>query len=330
MRNLRGIAAGARRAATARGFAAFTLVELLTAMTVLGLIVLLVAQVAAGARRAWVGGERRTEVYQNGRAILELVARELRQAVISPRLQFIQDPELDASASRLKASSSVFWQANLGAGLCEVGYYLNTQHELKRFFVPPDDAANYRIFDPLCAPKNSSPSPSAAALWVTRSVVASKPNLSATVSGGVLGFWVRCLDVNGDPVPYPGGDAGEIKYNSADRFQPAVPGVRTPDPSDAMHNPSSFRYTGPTTSIAHRLPDAVELFVLTADQPTYARVRSHLPRDQSLAIGNPASGPAPVGIPGNVAGYRDYLRVHGGVQSSQVFSARVGVGGGAD
>ena len=90
-----------------------------------------------------------------------------------------------------------------------------------------------------------------------------------------------------------------------------------------MKNPSSFRYTGPATAFAHLLPNAVELCVLTVDQPTYALVKPRLPRDQSLSIANPASGPPPMGVPGNVIGYRDYLRVNYGIRSSQVFSTRV-------
>lgn len=71
---------------------AFTLVELLIAMTILTLLVVLTASLLSSVSKAWVSGQQQVETFQDGRAILNLIARDLSQAVISQRLQFIQNP----------------------------------------------------------------------------------------------------------------------------------------------------------------------------------------------------------------------------------------------
>ncbi len=311
--------------------AAFTLIELIVSMTILSIIVLMVASLAGVANRAWSNGNQSSEVYQNGRAILDLIARDLRFAAISPKLQFIQSPSL-GGAGQLTYSSNIFWQANIGStskgSLCEVGYYLTDQCELKRFFVPPDDTANYAIFN--TPPSNSFASYQSVAPWVTNYLAGTnattKQPLATVVCNGVLGFWVRCLDVNGDPIPYV---SNSIEYNSADEFQPAVPGVRSPGASQAQ-NPTSFKYTDhATTAAANLLPSAVELYVLTVDKPTYDRVKTRLdadPSGQSAVNGNVSSGAPPMGLPGNVVGHSDYLRTTYGVKSDRVFYTRVQVG----
>ncbi len=314
---------------------AFTLVELLVAMVVLSLILVLLAGLANSVNLAWRRGDQATEVSQDGRAILELIARELRHAAMSSKLQFIQNPSLDTQG-QLAQSSSIFWQANLGSttkgSLSEVGYYLTDKYELKRFFVPPT-SDYYKIFDPGDGPRRTSADPKVCAPWVTK-YVASYPELSTTVSNGVLGFWTRCLDINGDPIPYARND---VQYNSLDAFQPAIPGVRLPDPNDPSQNPTSFIYPAPISdpaatppiAQAYLLPYSVELYILTVDRSTYDRLKQRLLADttgQSAIVDNATSGVAPMGLPGNVTGHSNYLTKTYGIKTARIFSTRVQIG----
>jgi len=251
---------------------AFTLAELLVAMTVLSLLVLLLVSFLGGVNRAWISGEQQAETFQDGRAIIELMSRELSQSVISPRLQFVQNPTLIGANQRAN-SSSLFWQAGLtstdSGNLSEVGYFItqDTQNnfQLKRFFVPPTDATNYQIFTN--APNDK------AALWVTNFV--GTGTLNTVISDGVVAFWARCLDSNDDPIPWissastSNGDTGAapLQFNSAGHFQPAIPGQST-----------SFNYTNAaSTAQAHLLPTTLELTLVTVDSRTMQRSRASVP-----------------------------------------------------
>lgn len=196
--------------------------------------------------------------FQDGRAILELISRELSQAVISPNLQFVQDPDLGGTSKRANADC-VFWQypstSTASGNLAEVGYYLTDNYELKRFYVPPTDS-NYQIFTPPNPSDTSAP-------WVTN-VIGSNPSLSTTVSAGVLAFWVRCVDRNGDSIPWSA--SAPPRFNSAAHFQSAVP-----------NRPNSFLYTSSSTARGNALPSAVELTVITLDSRTFSRNPAAIP-----------------------------------------------------
>jgi prepilin-type N-terminal cleavage/methylation domain-containing protein len=289
---------------------AFTLVELLIAMAILSLLVVLLASLLSGVSRAWVSSEQQAETFQDGRAILELMSRELAQSVLSPKLQFVQNPTLTGVTQRAN-SGSLFWQVGLAStdsgSLSEVGYYLSedtTQHtfRLKRFFVPPTDATNYQIFANSPNDRN--------ALWVTNFVAVS--TLNTVVSDGVVAFWVRCLDSNGDPIPWissaatSNGDAGAapLQFNSAGHFQPAISG-----------QPTSFKYTNSSsTAQAHLLPATVELTVVTVDSKTMQRSRASVPALPVLAGSQD--------IPPAVTTFNQSL-ITNNIRSARTFSTRV-------
>jgi prepilin-type N-terminal cleavage/methylation domain-containing protein len=58
----------------------FTLVELLTAFAVLGLVLAAVSGIHQAAQQAYITGDRRAEVQQNARVALERIAHEVREA----------------------------------------------------------------------------------------------------------------------------------------------------------------------------------------------------------------------------------------------------------
>ncbi len=308
---------------------AFTLVELLVSLVVVALIVVAVSSLSNGTARIWSGGERTVENNQTGRAVLEIIARELAQAVVSSKLPFVQNPILPGGANQ-RTSDSIFWVAPLvstnSGNLCEVGYYLTTAFELKRFFVPPSDTANYMVLTTTptdytlrpTGPNGGTNDHANAALWVTNFVTKTDANsrpVSSTVAGGVLNFFVRCLDVNGDPIPWL---AATVKYNSAEPMRPATPGVRYQTTVNAS-NPSSFTYTyfnaanpsdSQNTAPAYLLPYAVELTMVTTDLKSLRRLgASAVPATPTVTgtSAQAASYPpgvlpaAPLAIPGNVA-----------------------------
>ena len=131
-------------------------------------------------------------------------------------------------------------------------------YQIRRFFVPPTDASNYQIFSSPNQPSDVS------APWVTSFITATSPALTTPVAGGILAFWVRCFDSNGDLIPWLSSNTtgvGPLKFNSAAHFQVATPG-----------QPASFKYTNAsTTAPANLLPATVELTIVTLDPQTFRR-----------------------------------------------------------
>lgn len=248
-----------------RNQAGFTLVEVLIATAIMTALLVLLASLVTGVNRAWTRGEQQVTEFQDGRAMLELISRELTQAAISPTLQFVHDPSLNGAPQRAN-SDCVFWLAPTtstpSGNLAEIGYYLSENfsnsgsevYQLKRFYVPPTDTPNYQVFTSPNQPTDM------AAPWVTN-VINTNASLSTTVASGVLAFWARCLDRNGDPIPWlPASSGGGGRYNSAAHFQPAIAGQAF-----------SFKYTSLSTVRANLLPTFVELVVVTLDPKTFAR-----------------------------------------------------------
>ncbi|MEY2480537.1 MAG: hypothetical protein QOI04_1464 [Verrucomicrobiota bacterium] len=290
----------------------FTLVELLIAIAIFSLVIVLISSLLSGINKTWVSGEQRVESYQNGRAILNLMARDLKSAVVSSTLQFIENPPLGSVEqlpwNQRRNSSAIFWQSALQSGaagnICEVGYYIDKNYRLQRFFVPPDNA-NYNIF---------ATAPSAlGAAWVTNFDPVTQPALFSVVSDGVLGMWVRCMDRNGEAIPWY--QSSGILYNSAASFQPAPPGA-SPSPG--------FKYTNAAnTARAHLLPYSVEITIVMLDKKALARpglVIPGLPQDPS----DPSSPSAnsPNDIPAAIHYFEQKL-ISNKIDSARTFLARV-------
>jgi hypothetical protein len=66
------------------GVAAFTMIELLVAMSILMIIVAIVGQIFQQANVAWSTGMKSVETTMKGRSVANLIAQELSQAIISP------------------------------------------------------------------------------------------------------------------------------------------------------------------------------------------------------------------------------------------------------
>jgi prepilin-type N-terminal cleavage/methylation domain-containing protein len=291
--------------------AAFTLVELLVAIAILVSIVLILTSLITAVSKAWASGEQQVSEFQDGRAILELISRELSQAVISPSLQFIQNPSLGSTPQRAN-SDSIFWQAPAAStsngNLAEIGFYLTDdgkktgadRYQLCRFCVSPSDP-NYQIFLSPNQPTDTS------APWVTNYVTkVSTPPITTAVASGVLALWIRCFDYNGDLIPWLSSNAtgvGSMKFNSAAHFQPAIAGQTT-----------SFKYTNASTTVrANLLPATVELTIVTLDPTSFRRSPSIPPQNAQVSFDD---------LPNMTSAFSKAL-ISSNIRNARTFSTRV-------
>jgi len=286
--------------------AAFTLIELLVSLTVVLFVMVILAQMVNAVSKGWASGEKRVETFQSGRAVLDLISRELAPAAIAspiypspspgaPLYQLIQNPFPSApypapvpafTPATAGNCDSLFWQAHVhsstSSDLCEIGYYLadpnrtgTGPYQLKRLFVPP--SSNKFLIH---TKSSTDYRPSAtAAPWLILGFSSQSDfdTVTSVVADGILGMWIRCLDTNGDPIPWfksnsPDSVSGmNVKYNSAARFQTAVAPVSSPTPTPT---PLPWPYTSnasPVTAQANRLPSAIEIYLITVDSATIRR-----------------------------------------------------------
>jgi prepilin-type N-terminal cleavage/methylation domain-containing protein len=297
----------------------FTLIEMMISVAVLVFILLIVTSFMNAVSATWTSGEQTASTFQDGRAILELMGRELTQAAMSPSLQFVvmssaKLPAPAASPSPAPSpprpnSDSIFWQASLTyrvsgtatplTSLCEVGYYIDTSYNLKRFVVPPSDATNFQVFA-------NEPNDSGAA-WVTIN-----STTTSTIATGAVGLWVRCYDANGDLIPWAGnagvgnGTATSIRYNSAAHIRPATLGTS-----------NSFIYTGASTARTNVLPNAVELTLVLIDDKT-------LKKSSLITTMIPAlpAATSPSGVPAAISSFNNSL-ITNKVSTARTFTSRV-------
>ena len=332
---------------------AFTLIELLVSLSVLTLLVVFVTSIVNAVNQSWSLGEQRVETYQNGRAILDQVARDLAPALTSSSLQTVQNistTNLLSGSNTLQVpnSDNLFWQApsatNSYGNICELGYVLvkpssgsALSYQLKRFFVAPNTryptqassaSRTYQIFD---APFNAVTAP-----WLTNMTATNFQSSLTTLSDGVLGFWVRFLDRNGDPVPWLNDPvsapsyssaAGTMKFNSAAAFDAGILGMA-----------NSFRYiqltdvtgatiasTTPSTvaiNAANRLPTSVEITIVTIDQRSLKR--------PGVIIPDPPPFTSPANVPKDINTYLNTLTTTNKLTAAQTFSRIVRLQSGTD
>lgn len=338
------------------GTRAFTLPEMLVSVAIMAIVVVLLSSMIGAVNKAWLSGRERVENFQNGRAILEIMARELSTSVISSNLQFVQNPGT-AGAENLNAllasgyeqvpnSDSLFWQTpvkgNAYGNIAEVGYFLTRnimatlpQHQLQRFYFARDNLSATPVPSPSPTPKYyifDSPTmysgagytatsrwlPVTEAPWLTRLASPQFQAVTASISDGVIALWIRCLDVNRDPIPWlktsttpDYSSSNPMKYNSAAGFNPAIPGT-----------PNSFQYTDRNSTVAaNRLPDAVEITIVTVDARTLQRLQS-----QKITIPDMPTVGSPAEVPDAIADFTNNPNdglLKQGITTAQVFTTTV-------
>jgi prepilin-type N-terminal cleavage/methylation domain-containing protein len=326
----------------------FTLVEMLVAMAILAVIVMVLAVVLGNVSGFWVSTQSRIETFRNGRAALEFVARDLAalQQPVGPRsdatasatpvplgsVQFVQDaghassgltPLLGAGYEQVPNSSSVFGQARLGSSslgdLAVLGYYLvrstsGDRYELRRFFVSPSTGAtnavtnsNYKLYAGNAQAANGYPNTPA---WIYQAGFATN---SYPISENVIGFWVRCLDRAGNPIPWlkdnanAGTGTAPYKFNSAAAFQMYSP--------TSASDTNTFVYLKSTAVPANQLPAALEVTLITLDSRA-------LKKTIPLMTNAPVSA---ADVPTKIAAYQKALN-DAGITTAKTFSTVVKLG----
>ena len=191
----------------------FTVLEILVSMVILSLLIVLLASMMDRISEAWMTGEGRSRANQSGRAIADVMRTELQGALLPIEiddvddLQFVVNPSLPAEYQN---RDSIFWQAPVATektfgDVAEVGYFVawsGLQPQLRRFHasltqtspsgeITPDP--NFRIY------KNPAD-------WITADILeAASPadeqnDYRGLFADNVLGFWIRCLDPEGNPI----------------------------------------------------------------------------------------------------------------------------------
>jgi prepilin-type N-terminal cleavage/methylation domain-containing protein len=321
----------------------FTLLEILAAVTIFAIMIGFLAYMVNGVQKAWLKGEQKVEIYQTGRAALELFARELSTAVASSRIQFVQSPDIAAKAADYAANSpSLFWMApgksTSKGNLYEFGYYLTRKdnecrYQLNRFYLTPEHPSYFGLDAYGQGTGVKKPYSFAnEALWITNLAASTfaSPNVSV-VADGVVAMWIRGLDRAGNPIPWlfntPTYTSGKIQFSSGASFQmaPAEQPFAGAGPSFA-NSANTFLYTaGPTTTAsrtaaANLLPCSLELTLLIVDarslQQANAGTTSKIP-----ALPDPATYTSEE-VPEVIEDFQKAL-IGAGVASGRTFTTRI-------
>lgn len=269
----------------------FSLVELLTTLTVLSIIMLMLFGVFQSVSNTYIRSEEKVDANERARASLELFTRELTPAVVDTRMQFCILPGerlTDKGAQSVAENSpAVLWMAPLGKGgaLRCVGYFLsrNTEddrYRLKRIYIRDDNEDNY--FPKLIDLENSGDvsfrTDPLTARWFTNNwneeafddlTVGNEKVVVSTVAEGILGFWVQCYDTLGNPIPWlseaENHPESDLMYNSAAYFHIAN--------SRPFDDGKTFVYLAETPLVmkAHRLPAEIEMAIYSVGDDVFIR-----------------------------------------------------------
>lgn len=110
------------------GSHAFTLLEVLVAVTVLGLLVVLLMGLVDSATKLWRANENRVETYREARVALNMIASELRSIVPSTNSAYFflenSNNNEDSKIGFLSAMPLSSQDADSKSEVCAVGYFL--------------------------------------------------------------------------------------------------------------------------------------------------------------------------------------------------------------
>lgn len=200
--------------------AGLTLVELILAAAILGVIMLLMGQVFSTTTSTWSRGEGDAERRRGTRALTDFIARELQEAMLpveivksnsSGNLRFLVNPPSSMVPDEYRHADAIFWQAPLATEssygeIAELGYFvkwIDGIPMLCRMFVNPSiKVGGQRARNPHFLIYDSNPN-----AWLSGaklSEVVQPENASLGYPGlfaeYVLGIWVELYDENGEPI----------------------------------------------------------------------------------------------------------------------------------
>lgn len=285
-----------------KGQAAFSLMEMMLAASIFVLILIFLVSISDSVSKSWERGEHQVEVSQNGRAILNTLESDLANLQSSRVMQICQNPSIDSLLAPKvlppNSTSLFFWRSSNDAqsGLAQVGWYVA---ETPGATDPSERCGLYRFYRPLSQSDAQTQLAPPGAFDLARQIFSlTAPQIDAPIFNdrssvmfnGTLGFWISCLDRNGNPIPDLGASdtaAQPLRFNSSARFQMASRGTAFEDGATTQYTDSGAR-----TLAADSPPDSIRVILLLTDERTLQRYRtispvpaSTLPAD-SAAIAN--------------------------------------------
>lgn len=137
----------------------FTLLEILVAMAILGVVIAVLYTSFRGGTSSWKAGDARSQRCQNARAALEIMSREIKQAFTrtgSTTLRFQGNnstwTDTEVTPNVLRTADSIYFTAlsNFPNGsteydICEVGYHLVTSARM--LYRMEDDSVDTDLTD---------------------------------------------------------------------------------------------------------------------------------------------------------------------------------------
>jgi hypothetical protein len=287
----------------------------------------MMSSVANTVSQAWLQGVGHSERRSNGRAMLEHISKELREAVLANKgqgqaaaspanLQFIanmpapantplETPTLDPTyiPTQYLCPHALFWQAPIASdttngNMAEIGYFVEWDRTstpgvalgtMRRFFVNP---TQYGTTSPYLIYATASATSTNPINWLSTSVVdpvttATSPSYSGWFADNVIAFWVRCLDSSGSVIP---------PAATGDQY-----GVSAPlgfDSRAGYKDSAGNFHPGPV------LPGAVELAIVTVDSRTAKLISAPITATPSKIVTQTSFGTDIIafmnGLPANV------------------------------
>ena len=300
---------------------AFSLIEILVSISILVLIVSILSALSLETSQIWMLSKAQNERRATGRALLQIIARDLEMAVVpgsypsgnatGANLQFVANDAATIPSSLLNPHAA-FWQAPVAADrsrgeLAEIGYFVrwDTQSQpglakaqLCRLEIDPTDTANYQIYS-----TNTDGTP---ASWLSLSTINQvAPATAATDYKGwfadnVIAIWIRCLDSQGKPIVQT---AANVTLNSGYGFD------------------SRQGYLNPSTSLAQSgpaFPASIDLALVTVDSHTARLITAPI----VASPGSPANFGKDASTPGSLANFMATLP-NNIKPGAQFFSTRI-------
>ncbi len=139
----------ASRLIESRGTAAFTLIEMLAAMTILVVVIMFMGRVVTESTNLWTTGMRRSEANNAGRAIVEFMVRDLSAALADDVIRFQVSSDVDDvygfSSDRVRLVSLdqlgrveqvPSGQLRYYRGAREIVYYLGPMRDVNNKIIP--------------------------------------------------------------------------------------------------------------------------------------------------------------------------------------------------
>lgn len=272
---------------------AFTILELLVAMALLGIVVTLLASILSSTQKGVAQVGSASSQRQDARAVLDQISRDLRSTLEPVSRSFelanpgLRQPEFLLNPPGLTGNgSSIFWsvrnESSVGGNML-VGYLLRWETtpegplpRLCRVSFDPNDTESI---------KQTLQGATANATWVNEGLInqnapgVQDQGYQGWISDNILAFYARALDPQMNPITnYARGLSGPAVNTSSQfaRFDSSATGSSAAGAFDSLRG---YQYTRQGDNVmvnrfGSALPAAVELAVITAPPSAIKQLQS--------------------------------------------------------